>query len=131
MTFGFGSGLATFEKAVITDSTAEPSDRQLNRVYRSLMPILQPAERICFHLHSSPFLNPPAKEAITKASRRENILNEDFIRIFVMDDRSAWRSKKDREWTRRDREWTRRGHEWTRIKISCQAAKERGVKGSR
>jgi hypothetical protein len=45
MTFGFGSGLATFEKAVITDSTGEPSDRQLNRVYRSFMPILKPAER--------------------------------------------------------------------------------------
>lgn len=45
MTFGFGSGLATFEKAVVTNSTGESSDRQLNRIYRSLMPMLQPAER--------------------------------------------------------------------------------------
>ena len=45
MTFGFSSGSATFEKAAVTASTGEPSDRQLNRIYRSLIPILQPAER--------------------------------------------------------------------------------------
>jgi hypothetical protein len=45
MTFGLSSGSATFEKAAVSDSTGEPGDRQLNRIYRSLIPILQPAER--------------------------------------------------------------------------------------
>lgn len=45
MSFGLGSGSVTFEKAALSDSTGEPGDRQLNRIYRSLMPILEPAER--------------------------------------------------------------------------------------
>jgi hypothetical protein len=45
MTFSLSSASPTFEKASVSDPKGEPSDRQLNRIYRSLIPILQPAER--------------------------------------------------------------------------------------
>jgi Lysozyme inhibitor LprI len=45
LTFSFsGSGLS-LEKVTVLETSDESSDRQLNRTYRSLIPILDPAER--------------------------------------------------------------------------------------
>ena len=45
LTFSFSGSALSLEKVTVLETSAESSDRQLNRIYRSLIPILDPTER--------------------------------------------------------------------------------------
>jgi Lysozyme inhibitor LprI len=45
LTFSFSGSALSLEKVAVLETSDESSDRQLNRTYRSLIPILDPVER--------------------------------------------------------------------------------------
>jgi hypothetical protein len=88
--FGFNARSIALEKATASDvETAESSDRQLNRAYRSLSGLLKPREREALIQEERKWINqrdatadPKAKEALVRArveeliKRRDNLIEE-------------------------------------------------------
>jgi hypothetical protein len=93
LTFGIGSGSFSLQKAAaLTDVSEESSDRQLNRVYRTLIGLLSPSEREALIQEERTWIakrdatnGSKAKEDLTKA-RTEELTKRKDDRISSLED---------------------------------------------
>jgi lysozyme inhibitor LprI len=75
--YNFGSNQITLEKSSVSDADAtEPSDRELNRAYRSLIGLLPPAEREALVQEERTWI---AERDATKGSQAKEKLVRDRI----------------------------------------------------